>query len=122
MKKFSVPVCEKTFRIMEKLAQTNGFQWINSMKDNESIPYNSYPSIGFNIPSKEMMVLHGSEYITVPIDKGISLLTGILFVTPIKLGAYDVKFTDDGIEVGCQKVTKDQIKEIYNRVFGEAKC
>lgn len=34
---------------------------------------------------------------------------------PIIVGDYTVKFTGDGIEVGCTKVSHEQIAEIYKQ-------
>ena len=36
---------------------------------------------------------------------------------PLKIGDNEVKFNDTGIKVGCQAVTKGQVKEIYKRLF-----
>ena len=36
---------------------------------------------------------------------------------PLKIGDNEVQFNDDGIKVGCQTVTKDEVKEIYKRLF-----
>jgi len=38
---------------------------------------------------------------------------------PIMIGSYQVVFEKDYITVGYQKVTKDQIKQIYDRMFND---
>ena len=47
-----------------------------------------------------------------------TLIKIIIHDGPIcKIGEYNVIKTDTGIKVGCQGVTKEQIKQIYDAIF-----
>lgn len=67
------------------------------------------------VASDAWIMIHvGGSYINVP----FFCLELVEKASQIKVGSHNVEFTDDGIKVGCEKVSDETIKAIYNKRFG----
>lgn len=120
---FTIEVNRDTFDVVQRLGLFYGYSWINCKNGKKMLSYESgWDFISFNSNIKKMArscrhIDENWNFTKICLDELVSSLENKL--PDIKIGPYSVIFNKDNIEVGCQKITNDQIKEIYNRVFNK---
>jgi hypothetical protein len=114
MKNFCVATNEDTWDLAVTAAFAAGYLFHG--KEKIKFPYApEVPYLSF-CPSKKSICGNYTKppnYELVKIANLVKVLDGNIKLSPlIKIGEHEVEFTDDGIKVGCQTVTTEQIKQI----------
>lgn len=109
------PMCEEMSVALQMAAEKNGYRWISS--DKSPYPHAGKQYLVFGTDNRKKSIWTGGSQVYKSHGQVLTIEEAFKkFCTPIMAGNYPVTFNKEGIIVNGIVVSKDTVKQIWERL------